>query len=348
VREEQNNPRTDKFFVTLSRCDKTREQVAAFLSTIGSQYAVCRERHLETADEDLTPFHIHFYVKTNAPTNYAQLRRTINDGLFGGENPTTAINVNNVLPQQINRHLIYTTKEDRDALLVHISRRKASDYYQCVKWAEENHQRPISTVDPFVFEHKQHLNYLTKMHQEIHQDFCNAQDKIRRTEAEENFLSTFSINENTWVQKVWDFAHSVQIPNEGTPSKKNLYLFGRAGVGKTYFTEMLFPQTINAFIPSMCEDMFAFSGLNDSYDGIYIPDLAEGGLLNSKVREIILRLMEGKKVSIPSKFKDGFNFRKEIPIIICSNYPPPQPQEFQRRLTIIEADVSWEQCITRI
>lgn len=345
---------TRNFFVTFSQFNGSREDVVVVLRELNcSRYVVALENHHD-AEGRVTGCHIHAFFKTEVPILLTDLRHhlcaSLGENFVNRLNP--AINLQPITEADVRSKVEYATKEDLSAVIVGVPLSYASLYFRQYVYIKTH--RVFCYNDPLVFECKHELPYLLKRHSEFweKQDFAKVEDEQRI--ANQEFTRKHAINGGTWVDDLntWIQAASFMLSQEHhlqtaptTYKQRNLYLWGDSGVGKTTTLEMLLPSLANVcFTPTSNEATFAYSGLNSATRAIYIPDADKIFFANH--RETVLRLAEGKVLSIASKFSGPLKMAFHGLFVVVSNYQPPVDPAFVNRFTIIHACRVWSACVT--
>jgi len=347
---------TQNFFATFSQFDGTREDVVQALEHFNcTRYVVAREVHHD-GDGNETGHHVHTYFKTGTPFLVAHLRTQLVDLLrqyFRNPN-NPAINIQVIKEAEVAAKVSYATKEDLCAVIVGVPLSYASLYYRQHVYIKTH--RAFEYNHPLVFECRREMQYLVKRHAEYWQRTDFEKLEVRQREAYERFEATKNVTQGTWVHtlRLWTEAASTVL--EGDPftdghgqvlsyKPRNLYLWGESGVGKTTTLELLIPQLTNrCFTPTTSEATFAYSGLTSSTRAIYIPDADP--TFFSDHRETVLRLAEGKVLSIASKFTGPSKMAFYGVFVVVSNFQPPTDAAFANRFTIIHAPCPWSDCVT--
>jgi hypothetical protein len=138
-----------------------------------------------------------------------------------------------------------------------------------------------------------------------------------------------------WAGRVLDWFAERLIPPE--QNRRSLYLWGRAGVGKTRFVERLLEAQM--CIHRDCSESFFLQGLSEDHQFAWLDEFVpETVVYNKEYRQQFNKLTGREHVMVRVKGGEQYEVDADnIRTIITSNHPPPTADYFLRRFFVVEA-----------
>lgn len=283
------------FFITVDVpevYDNIREEFVENFSCVES-YCVGLEKH---KGESKCPYHLHAYLKFSVKVLLGELcdeLHTIFDGI--------SVNVQKCKSER--NALKYVTKEDKNAYF-NVSVDHLSFYYRLHYWGRNTvHFRHD---DPFVVEHKHLYRYLEGALSDMH-----------RSPGIVQYLSYESQCFGNWADNVVEWWNNF-IGCKGY-RRKQLYLWGDSGVGKTTLVEKILGRRMMEYVFEVGDGRFAFDGLRLDFHKVLLFEEFDWDEWRGK-RRYLKRLLEGRRFSADLKGRVPMQLSwLDKPIIIVSN-----------------------------
>ena len=138
-----------------------------------------------------------------------------------------------------------------------------------------------------------------------------------------------------WARTVLDWFAERLVPVD--LNRRNLYLWGRAGVGKTRFLERLL-EAQECFRRD-CSEAYFLQGLSEDYRFVLLDEFVPGIVTkNNEYRQQFNKLTGRERVLVRVKCGEQYEVDADtIRTVVSSNEPPPTVDHFCRRFVVIEA-----------
>lgn len=290
-------------------------EVLSFLNII--TYCISVEKTVSTYN----CFHIHSYFEFAEEISFDDLRLVI-DSNFPENNFDLQVvkNKKNVLK--------YITKEDKNCYF-NVKESLLNFYLRSVLWARRNFEFKYS--DPFVVEHRNNYKFLLNLHKEIRQDeFLNNSPFT-------GFCQVLSVY-NNWTRQCAEWWND-WVVNGFHLRKKQLFLYGPPGHGKTSFIETMINYVPESYIFRPCSGRFGMGGLDPEFHKLIIFEEFEENLFD---KSYIKRILEGRPVTVDVKYESPRTVSFKGPVIIISN-EVIKDMAILSRLLVVYSDVEyWE------
>lgn len=270
-----------------------------------------------------------------------------------------SINVKPLRTKQARSNsLQYVCKWDRDPTAVNVCRSKLSWLVQLEDYTLRCPSHQLD--DPWVVANYSRESFIAKYHGCRSTKLFQEEEERNLREEAATFADAFAVipGEN-WLARLQMWC--ANIPNaeqlragRGTfdRRRKNLFLWGRSGVGKTHNLSIFLPHQIaHSYTPVLSSPQFAFSGLEVDRPAIYCPDTDERAWVNNENREAFLCAGDGRPIPFDRKHQNGAKINYRNLVILVSNFPIPALQlyeAFANRFTIIHANRPWQECVEEL
>ena len=218
--------------------------------------------------------------------------------------------------------LRYVTKYDLNPKYKNVDTDLFSFAFKARHWARQTSN--YSTADPFILAHPQYYRLL----REVHEDVRNQVNGIGELKKYEGIVDIFS-----WQNDVVEWFND-WVENKWTHKKKQLYLWGPANSGKTYFINKLVEGLNNEiYEPIPNTDRFAYQEFNSDIHKIMIID--EFNIKNFNF-EMLKKALAGERFTSDSKGGKPKKLTIQCPAIMISNIAPDVTMPgFQERIKIV-------------
>ena len=145
------------------------------------------------------------------------------------------------------------------------------------------------------------------------------------------------INDTKWARDVLDWFAERLEPSD--LNRRSLYLWGRAGVGKTRFVERLL--VAQQFIQRDCSESFFLQGLSEDHQYAWLDEFVPDVLLkNKEYRQQFNKLTGRERVMVRVKGGEQYEVDADnIRTVVTSNEKPLTVDHFVRRFFVVEARV---------
>ena len=143
-------------------------------------------------------------------------------------------------------------------------------------------------------------------------------------------------NDVTWARLVLDWFAERLVPAD--LNRRSLYLWGRAGVGKTRFVDRLLEAQM--CIHRDCSESFFLQGLSEDFDFVWLDEFVPDTIMrNKEYRQQFNKLTGRERVMVRVKGGEQYEVDADnIRTVITSNDPPLSVDFFRRRFYVVEAN----------
>jgi hypothetical protein len=143
-------------------------------------------------------------------------------------------------------------------------------------------------------------------------------------------------NDVSWARLVLDWFAERLVPTD--LNRRSLYLWGRAGVGKTRFVDRLLEAQM--CIHRDCSESFFLQGLSEDFDFVWLDEFVPDTIIrNKEYRQQFNKLTGRERVMVRVKGGEQYEVDADnIRTVITSNDPPLSVDFFQRRFYVVEAN----------
>jgi hypothetical protein len=345
------------FNVTLSQSLKTKLEVFDYFMTEMNVNNEGQQHHVEpvqlmVSQEPHTVGGHHFHVLLKLPIQLSlqQLRASIMNGLHA-DRPDASLNIKSIASDTHFKSVTkYDSKYDREPMCFNMPMGNLNLLPQLDAFAVRTSSR-YDPCDALVVNNPYANSVIQQYHERRSEDLQLAKEYNQRVVEKANWNANFTPIPGTWIDRLHKWIEALpQVPAEVKDCKRsNVYIHGPGGTGKSYQVETLMPDLVYAFMPST-SDQFAFNGLHADHRAIYISD-ADNRIFEDH-REQMLRLLDGRPVSLNQKNKKAIRVLFNKPVVIVSNYDPP-PEDgtiaekaIRRRFEVIKAEETYDTCVT--
>lgn len=221
--------------------------------------------------------------------------------------------------------LKYITKEDNEPYF-NCSASKLNFYYQVHNWARNT--KYFCFDDPFVVQHKNQYNYLSKVFKSIKQRAVG--------QSFSGFKYVYDVNLG-WPYEaamVWnDMLHK-----HGIKKRKVLYLWGSSNTGKTSLIERFIGYENLRFVFYPGVGKFFLQDYNPLIHKVIV---FEEFNIQFYPSSMLKRLLEGRSYAYPVKCSSDINIVHKGPIVFISNFFDINDDALLNRLVVINAEIPY-------
>jgi hypothetical protein len=148
----------------------------------------------------------------------------------------------------------------------------------------------------------------------------------------------------SWARLVLDWFAERLIPPD--LNRRSLYLWGRAGVGKTRFIDRLLEAQM--CIHRDCSESFFLQGLSEDFDFVWLDEFVPDTIVRNKdYRQQFNKLTGRERVMVRVKGGEQYEVDADnIRTVITSNDPPLSVDYFRRRFYVVEANDAMYDALT--
>ena len=143
-------------------------------------------------------------------------------------------------------------------------------------------------------------------------------------------------NDVSWARLVLDWFAERLVPVD--LNRRSLYLWGKAGVGKTRFVDRLLEARM--CIHRDCSESFFLQGLSEDFDFVWLDEFVPDTVMrNKEYRQQFNKLTGRERVMVRVKGSEQYEVDADnIRTVITSNDPPLNADYFRRRFYVVNAN----------